>query len=269
MGQSAAAETMAGKLRLGAALCHLWFCLSSTAELRCHQLPLTQLGPAPGPSPGPGPGPASAVQECEKLEVCQHTLLRVSTGPVVASFRSKGCILPGLQTTGVSQYRQPPEVSITLYVHMCPTDLCNDDSTSASVWNVSAGSRNPNSSTSVPGGPRCQACAALESCPKDSPSVSCPPSSRCYRGVLKLMTNNVSLPLALWGCGSWSNCSLLDGFWTPGPIALSEACEDEEEKRNLLGRWAEKNQGVSLDLGPRQVRLGSLLALGGRLLTRL
>ncbi|XP_051846840.1 putative uncharacterized protein DDB_G0290521 [Antechinus flavipes] len=98
VGRTASADTMAGKLCLGATLCHLWFCLSSTADLRCHQLPLTQLGPAPGPSlnpspgpslspspgpslsPSPGPGPVSAVQECEKLEVCQHTLLRVSTG---------------------------------------------------------------------------------------------------------------------------------------------------------------------------------------------
>ncbi|XP_051847381.1 CD177 antigen-like [Antechinus flavipes] len=198
----------------------------------------------------------------------QHATLPLPPGPVVASFRSKGCILPGLQTTGVSQYRQPPEVSITLYVHMCPTDLCNDDSTSASLWNVSVGSRPPNSSYSVPSGLRCQACAALESCPEDSPLVTCPGSIGCYRGILKLITSNASLPLALWGCGSWSNCSLLEGFWTPGPIALSEACEDEEERRHLMGRWAMKNTGVSLGLGPAwQVRLGSLLALGGRFLT--
>ncbi|XP_043849857.1 CD177 antigen-like [Dromiciops gliroides] len=225
---------MAGRLCLQAVLCHLWLCLSRTAELRCHLMPLTQLGP--GPSPSPSPGPASDVLKCEELEVCYHTLLRVRTGPVVTAFRSKGCTLPGLQTSGMSWYRQPPEVSIALYNHMCSEDLCNDDQSAASLWNVADNPRRLNRSALAPGDLRCPACAAVGSCPEDPPLTPCPEETRCYRGVLELLTGNSSLPLAVWGCGSWADCSLLDGFWTPGPIAMRETC-DKSDAQDLSGRW--------------------------------
>nr|XP_020859682.1 uncharacterized protein LOC110220127 [Phascolarctos cinereus] len=89
-----------------------------------------------------------------------------------------------------------------------------------------------------------QACAALQSCPEDSPFIPSPQRTHCYRGALKLMSGNLSLPLAVWGCASWASCSLLGGLWTPGPIALRETCEDEGEMRDVWDRWTGRDGAV-------------------------
>ncbi|XP_074075524.1 testis-expressed protein 101-like isoform X2 [Macrotis lagotis] len=111
---------------------------------------------------------------------------------------------------------------------------------------------------------QCQTCATPKVCPEDSPYTRCPQGSRCYQGIIQLVTGNFSLPLAIWGCGSWTDCGLLDDWWTLGPMALKETCEDQRDVKDLSGKQTVKGSGASPDPSLAwKVSLGSVLALWG------
>ncbi|XP_037008201.2 CD177 antigen-like [Artibeus jamaicensis] len=154
---------------------------------------------------------------CNEGWGCQDTVMLLENGLQVLLVLTKGCTQEKDQEAHITQHREGPGLSIVSYTRVCRhMDLCNDLSSTVSLWSLPA--------PVVPGFMRCPVCLSTEGC-ESATEVTCPIShSHCYNGILKLRGGGISSTLRVQGCMSQAACNLLNKTRKIGPLSLSEKC---------------------------------------------
>eukprot|EP00073_Rattus_norvegicus_P011258 NP_001178877.1 CD177 antigen precursor [Rattus norvegicus] len=157
---------------------------------------------------------------CEADEGCYETVMLIQNGQEIHMALTKGCTSSVNREAQLTRHRTGPGISIVSYVHVCRNgDFCNDLSSTETLWI-------PPPDT-VPGTLRCPHCLSTRDC-ENAPEQVCPEGTHCYNGVLRLRGGGFISDLKVQGCTSQSqsqsDCNLLNGIQTIGPIKLHESC---------------------------------------------
>ncbi|XP_052025165.1 CD177 antigen-like isoform X2 [Apodemus sylvaticus] len=159
-------------------------------------------------------------QTCNIGEGCQETVLLIQNGPEVNLVLTKGCTANEDHKPRITRHRLDPSFSIVSYTHVCRQwDFCNDLSSTHPLWVPPP--------VTGPGNLSCPFCLSKDDCPQDGPEQVCPAgSTHCYSGVLSLRGGGIISDLKVQGCASQSqsDCNLLNGTQTIGPINVREDC---------------------------------------------
>ncbi|NP_001388740.1 CD177 antigen isoform 2 precursor [Rattus norvegicus] len=165
----------------------------------------------------------TAWETCKIGEGCQETALLIQNGPLVNLVLIKGCTAEEDHKPQITRHRLSPSLSIVSYSHVCRHwDFCNDLSSTHPLWL-------PPPPVEGLGNVSCPFCLSKDGCPQNGPKQVCPvDSSHCYSGVLSLRGGGFISDLKVQGCTSQSqsqsDCNLLNGIQTIGPIKLHESC---------------------------------------------